>query len=293
MSEGQAEGVTQDAGQPQSDIQDSAPESIETGEAQASEGGSEPQGDQPKSKEYNFKQMRESLSRLETERKQWLTEKESLQGAAAIDQLLRQDPKAGLQKIAKALNIDLKTLIDAQQSELPQINLEGYDPETGRLLKFLHDRASKVEQLEQWKNEMEQRFEQTQRQTQETQLQQNVKTIDEMFRNDLIKNGYWDKDAKGKTETVELIESAILERLARHGDPRLATGEQYQEEASKVFKALSAHKNQTLQNTVTKSVPSSGSRNGAPTTAKPAMTKEQRLAIMEETAYQMPTWNMR
>src|SRR4051812_47265555 len=112
----QAEGVTQGSEAPQSTSQDSTPESIETGDTHSSEGNtSEPQGDQPKSKEYNFKQMRENLNRLETERKQWLSEKEGLKNATALDQALRTNPKETLRILSQQLGVDLKTLMEEMQ----------------------------------------------------------------------------------------------------------------------------------------------------------------------------------
>jgi len=246
----------------------------------------------PKSKEYNFKQMRESLSRFENEKKQWTEERQKLQGAAAIDQMLRKDPRSGLKQIAQALGVDLKTLIEAQEqkSDMPQINFDEYEPGTAQLLKFLHSRASEVDSLKQWKSEFEQRLEQDQRKSQETQIQRNVATLEDHFQSDLIKDGYLDKEGNGDQDVVDLIRGAIVERLSQHGDPRLATVEQYQQARAQVLKGLSAHKNKTLQNTVTKGVPPSGSRNGSATTAKTPVTKEQRLAFLEDFAKTQQNW---
>lgn len=246
----------------------------------------------PKSKEYNFKQMRESLSRFENEKKQWTEERQKLQGAAAIDQLLRKDPRSGLKQIAQALGVDLKTLIEAQEqkSEMPQINFDEYEPSTAQLLKFLHSRASEVDNLKQWKSEFEQRIEQDQRKAQETHLQRNTATLEEHFQSDLIKDGYLDKEGNGDQDVVDLIRGAIVERLSQHGDPRLATVEQYQQARAQVLKGLSAHKSKTLQNTVTKGVPPSGSRNGSATTAKVPVSREQRLAFLEDFAKTQQNW---
>lgn len=244
---------------------------------------------QPKGKDYNFKQLRESVNRLEQERKTWLEEKQKLQSAAQLDQMLRTDPRTGLKQIAQALGIDIKTLIEAQ-SEIPQIDFEQYEPKTAQLLKFLHDRAAKVEQLEQWKEQFEQKTELTQRQQQEAFIEKNVSVLENRFRDDLIKDGFLDKDGNGDQDVVELIRSAVVEKLAQQGDPRLATLEQYQAARAQVLKGLSAHKNTTLKNTVTKDVPATGSRNGAATTAKIPVTREQRLAFLADMAKSNPNW---
>jgi len=271
-------------------VTDSSPES----EAQSNTQATQPEvQSQPKGKDYNFKQLRESVNRLEQERKTWLEEKQKLQGAAQLDQMLRTDPRTGLKQIAQALGIDIKTLIEAEkaaQSEMPQIDFEQYEPKTAQLLKFLHDRAAKVEQLEQWKEQFEQKTELTQRQQQEAFIEKNVSVLENRFRDDLIKDGFLDKDGNGDQDVVELIRSAVVEKLAQQGDPRLATLEQYQAARAQVLKGLSAHKNTTLKNTVTKDVPATGSRNGAATTAKIPVTREQRLAFLADMAKSNPNW---
>ena len=246
----------------------------------------------PKSKEYNFKQMRESLSRFENEKKQWTEERQKLQGAAAIDQLLRKDPRSGLKQIAQALGVDLKTLIEAQEqkSEMPQINFDEYEPSTAQLLKFLHSRASEVDSLKQWKSEFEQRIEQDQKRNQESYVQRNMATLQEHFNADLIKDGYLDKDGNGDQDVVDIIRRAIVDILRESGDERLATVEQYKAAHAQVLKGLSAHKSKTLQNTVTKGVPPSGSRNGSATTAKVPVSREQRLAFLEDVAKAQQNW---
>lgn len=291
--EGQAEGVMQDGGAPQADVSGSSPEPVESGshdngnshESQGQSGSS----DQQKSKDYNFRQMRENLSRLEAERKQWQSERETLQGAAAIDQMLRADPRAGLKQIAQQLGIDIKTLLDAQP-QTPKIDYSQYDPETASLLKYLDEKASKVDALEQWKNQFEQKSELTQRQQQEQFVQQNVKNLENRFFEDLVKDGFLDKNGKGNMEVVDLIKDAILSKLAQQVDPRLATIEQYQTARTQVLKGLSAHKSKTLQNTVTQSVPSTGSKNGAATTANPVMSREGRIAALAQAAKANTTW---
>lgn len=284
----QAEGVTQGTDSPQSGAEDSTPESIETGDSQSMQGDQEAAQN---SKEINFKRLRESVNRLEAERKQWVSERENLKGAAELDQMLRKDPKGGLQQLAKTLGVDLKTLIEAKaQSEIPQVDFGQYDAETGKLLKFLHDRASKVEQLEQWKSEFEQKVESTQQQSQQERVQRNMEVLENKFVENLIKDGYWDKNGQGDMKVVNLIRRAVLAELAENGDPRQASPEQYQAAYSDVIDSLSAHKNKTLQTTVTKSVPASGSRNGAATTAKPVVTKEQRISMLADLAKNNSDW---
>jgi hypothetical protein len=288
----QAEGVTQGTEQPQVGAEDSSPESIETGgESQSSEGSQESQAQRAGDKEINFKKMRESVNRLESERAQWLAEKEKLQTAAEIERLLRADPRGGLKQLAQALNVDIKTLIEAQkESDIPQINFEQYEPETAKLLKFLHDRASKVEQLEQWKGDFERRIEESQKQSEMSRIQQNTTSLDQRFADDMVKHGFLDKDGNGDMDVVDLISEAVLSKLSKKGDPRLASVEDYNKATEQVLKSLSSLKNKTLQTTVTKSVPASGSRNGSATTAKPAVTREQRIAMLEDMAKSNTNW---
>lgn len=282
----QEQGVTQGNEAPQHVAQDSAPESIVQGDAQNDNSGA--QGDQPKSKEFNFKQMRENVSRLENERKQWLAEKEHLQSAAELERYLRKDPKEGLKHVAKTFGVDLKTLIEAQsQSELPQIDFQQYEPETGKLLKFLHDRAAKVEALEQWKEQFEQKIEEGQKQASESQRSQNMSSLDEKFESALVKDGFMDPEGNGDQDLIEIVRGAVLAKLAQQGDPRLATPQMFQEAYLKVSKGLTAHKNKTLQNTVTKSLPPTGSKQGQATTAKPAMSRDQRIAQIAEASKAM------
>lgn len=285
----QAEGVTQGAEQPQVSAQDSTPESIETGAAQHGEVNAEPSVNQPKSKEFNFKQLRENVSRLEAERKEWLAKEQKLQSAAQLEQALLNDPQGTLKVLARNLRIDPKVLFEELQpkSELPPIDFEQYEPETAKLLKFLHDRAAKVEQLEQWKDQFEREIKDNQRQASEKQMSQNMASLEEKFSSALIKDGFLDEKGNGDMEVVEVVRDAVTARLAQFGDPRLATIEQFQDAYAKVSKGLSAHKTKTLQNTVTKNIPSSGSRNGAATTAKPVMTKEQRIAELANASKQM------
>lgn len=273
--EGQAEGVMQGA-EPAS-TPDSSPESIEQG-AHETQSQSE-----PKSKDYNFKQMRENLSRLENERKAWEAERASIQRDL---QALRQDPKNGLKQLAQSLGVDVKTLIEtATEPQEPQINFDQYEPETAKLLKMLYEKASRVDQIEKRWTEFEQKNEQT-------YLQQNSKSIDDRFNKDLIDAGFLDKNGEGNMEIVENISDSIWAKLSKatNGRPELATAEQYVQARDKVFKGFSAHKNQTLQQTVTKSVPSSGSKNGAATTAKVPMSREQRVAFLADMARQNSSW---
>lgn len=289
MFEPQAEGVTQGTESPQAGTEDSTPESIETGASQSQE-GSESKG-QSNDKEINFKKLRESVGRLEAERAQWHSEREALRGASELDKMLRKDPKNGLQTIAKTLGVDLKALIESQaQSEIPKIDFEQYEPETGKLLKFLHDRASKVEQLEQWKSEFEQKIENSNQQTQQEKIERNMEVLEHKFVENLIKDGYWDKNGQGDMKVVNLIRKAVLAELAEKGDPRKASIEQYQAAYSDVIESLSAHKNKTLQTTVTKSVPATGSRNGTATTAKSVVTKDQRIAMLADMAKSNSDW---
>ncbi len=272
--EGQAEGVTQGT-EPVSNP-DSSPESIEQGSHEAQSQS------EPKSKDYNFKQMRENLSRLENERKAWEAERAGIQRDL---QALRQDPKNGLKQLAQSLGVDVKTLIETAESQEPQINFDQYEPETAKLLKMLYEKASRVDQIEKWKQEFEQKNEQT-------YIQQNSKSLEERFDKDLIDAGFLDKNGQGDMERVETIADAIWAKLnkATNGKPELATAEQYQQARDRVFKGFSAHKNQTLQQAVTKSVPSSGSKNGAATTAKPTMSREQRIAFLADMAKQNSSW---
>lgn len=282
MLEEQAEGVTQDVGTPQTDVQDSTPESIETGETQPQEGDSLPEGDQPKSKEYNFKQMRENVSRLEAslekERKAWLEEKEGLRNAAQLDRALRQDPRGGLKYIAQQFGVDLKTLIEASQpaqNDLPQINFEQYEAGTAKDLKLLHD---EIQGLRQWKTQFEQKIDTTQKQAHEEKIQQNMTSLEDSLNTKLVKDGYLDKNGNGNESLIETISDAVYAKLAKIGDPRLATPEQLQEAYSRSIAGLSAHQKETLKKTVKTDVPLSGSRKGSIPFGKAKMTEEERIS---------------
>lgn len=286
--EEQAEGVTQNIVDSLGDASDSTPESIENGDSQESEvvdSAEVVSSEAPKSKEYNFKQMRENLNRFETEKKQWEAERQQLMGAKQLDEVLRKDPITGLKFLAKSLGVDPKKLIDevverqAQEtSDLPKIDFEQYDPETAKLLKFMHDRASKVDQLEQWKNKFEQTIEQSQQEARESQIQQNMASIDSEFDNQLIKDGFMDKDGNGSAELIDVIRDAIISRLTKiSGDARLATKEQFHEAYKAVSSGLSAHQKQTLKKTVKTDVPLSGSRKGGIPIGKAKMTEDERI----------------
>jgi len=273
--EGQAEGVTQ--GTEPVSTPDSSPESIEQG-PQETQGQSE-----PKSKDYNFRQMRENLSRLENERKAWEAERAGIQRDL---QALRQDPKNGLKQLAQSLGVDVKTLIEtATEAQEPQINFDQYEPETAKLLKHLYEKANRVDQIEKWKSEFEQK-------TQKEQMEINSKSLQSRFDKDLIEAGFLDKNGQGDMERLDTITDAVWAKLykATNGRPEMATTEQYQEARDQVFKGFSAHKSQTLQQTVTKSVPSSGSKNGAATTAKAPMSREQRISFLADMAKQNSSW---
>lgn len=274
--EGQAEGVTQ--GTEPVSTPDSSPESIE-------QGPHETQSSEPKSKEYNFKQMRENLSRLENERKAWEAERAGIQRDL---QALRQDPKNGLRQLAQSLGVDVNTLIEKAaeaKSDIPDINFDQYEPETAKIFKFFQSEIAKVREIEKWKSEFEQK-------TQKEQMEINSKSLQSRFDKDLIEAGFLDKNGQGDMERLDTITDAVWAKLykATNGRPEMATIEQYQEARDQVFKGFSAHKSQTLQQTVTKSVPSSGSKNGAATTAKPAMTREQRIAFLADMAKQNSSW---
>lgn len=273
--EGQAEGVMQ--GTEPVSTSDSSPESIEQG-AQASEGQS-----QPKSKDYNFRQMRENLSRLENERKAWEAERAGIQRDL---QALRQDPKNGLRQLAQSLGVDVKTLIEtATEPQEPQVNFDQYEPETAKLLKLLYEKANRVDAIEKWKSEFEQK-------TQKEQMEFNSRSLQSQFDKDLTEAGFLDKNGQGDMGLIDTLTEAVWAKLykATNGKPELASIDQYKEARDQIFKGFSAHKNQTLQQTVTKSVPSSGSKNGAATTAKPPMTREQRISFLADMARQNSSW---
>lgn len=287
----QAEGVTQGSDAPQVEAQDSAPESIVSGDTQANEEGKtltegEPQ---PKSKEYNFKQMRATIGKFEAEKKQWESERQQLKNASILDNALRTDPKGALKQIAKSLGISPKDLFDelaeaSKQGSLPKVNFEQYDPETGALLKGYQ---SEIEALKQWKDEFSKSQAQREQESQNRYVEQNMKTIDKLFNDNLVKDGFMNDKGESDKAVIELIEDAIVAKLAKHGDPRFATSEQYQEAYRLVTEGLKNHQKQTLKNTVTKSAPPTGSRQGQATTAKTPMTREQRIAELANSAKAM------
>lgn len=284
MEEQQAEGVTQDIVNTLSDGQDSAPESIDSG-SQENEVVSEPQADQPGSKEYNFKQMRENLNRLEVERKSWLNEKQTLSGAADLDKWIRSDPKNfefilglrnGQNPQELAARIYQAQKAQEAQSDQPQINFEQYEPETAKLLKAMWEKANG---LEQWKTKFEQQIQQSQQQAQQQQVQQNSDSLDSHFDNNLIRDGYLDATGKGDPAVIELIQSAVLAKLCAMTDtPRLATSKQVDDAYATVMNGFSALQKQTLKKTVKTDVPLSGSRKGSVPMGKAKMTEEERIS---------------
>jgi len=284
--EEQATGVTQDIINSLGDIPDSTPESIDNGSAQETENvdpaQAEAQEPQAGSKEYNFKQMRENLSRLETERKQWLEERKGLTGAADLDKWIRSDPK-NLEFIIGLRNgrnpKDLAAQIYAEQVQEQAeagFNFEQYDPDTGKLLKTYHDKLSG---LEQWKTQMEQKIQESQQQEQQAKIDRNMQAIDNDFDNQLIKDGFVDANGKGDDNVVELIRHAVIAKLAQStDDPRTASKAQFNDAYKAVVSGLSAYQKQTLKKAVKTDVPLSGSRKGSIPMGKTSMTEDERIS---------------
>lgn len=284
--EEQATGVTQDIINSLDSAPDSTPESIDTGNAQESEvidpvqaEGVEPQAG---SKEYNFKQMRENLSRLETERKQWLEERKGLTGAADLDKWIRSDPKnlefiIGLRNGRNPKDLAAQIYAEKVQEQAEAgFNFEQYDPDTGKLLKTYHD---KLNGLEQWKTQLEQTIQQQQKQDEQTQIDRNMQAINDDFDNQLIKDGYVDANGKGDDSVVELIRHAVIAKLAQStDDPRTASKAQFTEAYKAVVNGLSAYQKQTLKKAVKTDVPLSGSRKGSIPIGKTTMTEDERIS---------------
>ncbi len=282
----QAEGVTQNIVEALNDGQDSTPESIETG-SQENEKSFEQQAVQPGSKEYNFKQMRENLTRLETERNQLLQEKQQLSGASELDKWIRSDPKnfefiLGLrnghnpQELAARIYQAQKAQEAQKQDDQSQIDFERYEPETAKILKTMWEKASA---LEQWKSKFEQQTEQTQKQAQEERIQNNIATLDTHFDSVLVRDGFLDKQGNGDPAVVQLIRSAVKDMLTDAlGDARIASKEQVDQAYGVVTQGLSALQKQTLKKTVKTDVPLSGSRKGGVPTNKARMTEEERIS---------------
>lgn len=277
--EGQAEGVTQDTSAPETSVQDSAPESVVNNDAGTSENS-----EAPKSKEYNFKQLREKLGKLEAERQAWTEREKTLQQAATLDRALREDPKGTLKIIAKQLGVNPQDLMDQiAEAEKPQApNFEQYDAETGKLLKALWEKANKVDELQQWKDEFSKTQEQREVEAREKSIETNMNSLDSFLEESLIKDGFLGKNGEGDHELMQDIADMMLAKLAKHGDPRLATKEQFLSEYNAVIKRFKTLQANTLNKTVTKSVPPTGSRQGAPTVGTPAIDKGQRLGMLAD-----------
>lgn len=197
------------------------------------------------------------LQKLEAERKyraQIKQYEERLKGYEPIhqfDQYLAANPHKA-EQIRKILEAKEEATQAAGNGEDPYA---GFSPEVA-------DRFRKLDALEQWKSQ----FEQTEQQRAQEAIATHQSTIDESYRELLIKDGFLNAEGKPvnqeQTYAVDTITKSFLDKLAQ--DPQRPSVKEMKEAYSMTQKVFKSFGTKALQKAVKQpGVPPSGSKSGA------------------------------